>query len=39
MLDHLQDSLLKTTAVLIRKQGVAGYQENILQMYLSEENT
>ena len=25
MLDHLQDSLLKTTAVLIRKQGVAGY--------------
>lgn len=34
-----QDSLLKTTAVLIRKQGVAGYQENILQMYLSEENT
>ena len=39
MLDHLQDSLLKTTAVLIRKQGVAGYQENILQMYLSEEST
>lgn len=39
MLDHLQDSMLKTTAVLIRKQGVAGYQENILQMYLSEENT
>ena len=39
MLDHLQDSLLKTTAVLIRKQGVAGYQENLLQMYLSEENT
>mgnify|MGYP004651434651 FL=1 len=39
MLDHLQDPLLKTTAVLIRKQGVAGYQENILQMYLSEENT
>ena len=37
MLDHLQDPLLKKTAVLIRQQGVAGYQENILQMYLSED--
>ena len=36
MLDHLQDPLLKTTAALIRQQGVAGYQENILQLYLSE---
>lgn len=39
MLDHLQDPLLQNTAALIRQQGVAGYQENILQMYLSEENT
>lgn len=39
MLDHLQDPLLQKTAALIRQQGVAGYQENILQMYLSDENT
>ena len=39
MLDHLQDPLLQNTASLIRQEGVAGYQENILQMYLSEENT
>lgn len=38
MLDHLQDPLLQSTAALIRQQGVAGYQENILQMYLSEDS-
>lgn len=38
MLDHLQDPLLQNTAALIRQQGVAGYQENILQMYLSEDS-
>ena len=37
MLDHLQDPLLQNTAALIRQLGVAGYQENILQMYLSED--
>ncbi len=38
MLDHLQDPLLQNTAALIRQEGVAGYQENILQSYLSEDN-
>lgn len=38
MLDRLQDPLLQSTAALIRQQGVAGYQENILQMYLSEDS-
>lgn len=38
ILDHLKDPQLQETAALIRKQGVAGYQENILQRYLSEDN-
>ena len=36
MLDKLQDPLLQKTAAAIRREGLAGYQENILSRYLGD---
>ena len=36
MLDKLQDPLLQKTAAAIRREGFAGYQENILSRYLED---
>lgn len=36
MLDKLQDPLLQKTAAAIRRKGLAGYQENILSLYLAD---
>lgn len=36
MLDRLQDPLLQKTSAAIRRQGLAGYQENILSLYLAD---
>ncbi len=36
MLEKVQHPLLRKTAAAIQKQGLAGYQENILALYLAD---